>query len=135
MSTCIIIEKNERSDSMELSERVKNRREQLGLSQEDLAARMGYSSRSSINKIENGRPCSQKIIARLAEALNVSVPYLMGWEEEIEKNPVELAERHIEILMDEDLNEMFEDFKKLDSAKRKIVKDLVRNLANTKTEA
>lgn len=120
---------------MELSERVKNRREQMGLSQEDLAARMGYSSRSSINKIENGRPCSQKIIARLAEALNVSVPYLMGWEEEMEKNPVELAERHIEILMDEDLNEMFEDFKKLDSAKRKIVKDLVRNLANTKTEA
>ena len=71
---------------MELADRVKLRREELGLSQEDLAFRMGYSSRTSINKIENGRPCSQKIIARLAEALNVSIPYLMGWEEE-EKKP------------------------------------------------
>ena len=74
---------------MELAERVRIRREELGLSQEDLAFRMGYSSRTSINKIENGRPCSQKIIARLAEALNVSIPYLMGWEEEEEKTTVQ----------------------------------------------
>ncbi|MBO5319486.1 MAG: helix-turn-helix transcriptional regulator [Ruminococcus sp.] len=117
---------------MELSERVRLRREELGLSQEDLAARMGYSSRSSINKIEKGRPCSQKIIARLAEALNVRIPYLMGWEDEMEKNPVGMAERHIEILMDEDLSEIFDDFKKLDATKRKIVKDLVHSLAETK---
>ena len=71
---------------MELADRVRLRREELGLSQEDLAFRMGYSSRTSINKIENGRPCSQKIIARLAEALTVSIPYLMGWEEEEEKS-------------------------------------------------
>lgn len=67
---------------MDLATRVKRRREELGLSQEQLALRMGYSSRTSINKIENGRPCSQKIIARLAEALNVSIPYLMGWTSE-----------------------------------------------------
>ena len=71
---------------MDLANRVRLRREELGLSQEQLALRMGYSSRTSINKIENGRPCSQKIIARLAEALNVGIPYLMGWEEEKE-NP------------------------------------------------
>lgn len=67
---------------MNLAERVKWRREELGLSQEQLALQMGYSSRTSINKIENGRPCSQKIIVRLADALKVSVPYLMGWEDE-----------------------------------------------------
>lgn len=67
---------------MTLADRVRMRREELGLSQEELALRMGYSSRTSINKIENGRPCSQKIIVRLADALNVSIPYLMGWEEE-----------------------------------------------------
>lgn len=70
---------------MKLADRVRLRREELGLTQEDLAFQMGYSSRTSINKIENGRPCSQKIIVRLAEVLNVSVPYLMGWEEEEEK--------------------------------------------------
>lgn len=116
---------------MDLAARVKKRREELGLSQEQLALRMGYSSRTSINKIENGRPCSQKIIARLADALNVSIPYLMGWEEEIEKDPVGMAERHFEILMDEDISDIFEDFKKLNKAKREIVKDLVRSLAKT----
>ncbi len=116
---------------MTLADRVRLRREELGLSQEQLALRMGYSSRTSINKIENGRPCSQKIIARLADALNVSIPYLMGWEEELENNPAGMAERHIEMIMDEDLSDLFEDFKTLDAAKRKIVKDLVKSLAET----
>mgnify|MGYP003300338093 CR=1 FL=1 len=78
---------------MELGERVKLRREQLGMSQEQLALKMGYTSRTSINKIENGRPCSQKIIARLANALNVSVPYLMGWlPEDLEEEKNKLSE-------------------------------------------
>ena len=67
---------------MSLGEKVKSRREEIGLSQEDLALKMGYKSRSSINKIEKGRPVSQKIICRLADALDVSVAYLMGWESE-----------------------------------------------------
>lgn len=66
---------------MDLASRVRLRREALGLSQEQLAQRMGYSSRTSINKIENGRACTQKIIARLAVALNTTPAYLMGWEE------------------------------------------------------
>lgn len=74
---------------MKLADKVRQRREELGLSQEELALRMGYSSRTSINKIENGRPCSQKIIVRLADALSVSVPYLMGWEDEQGKKPTE----------------------------------------------
>lgn len=117
---------------MDLATRVRMRREELGLSQEQLALRMGYSSRTSINKIENGRPCSQKIIARLAEALNVGIPYLMGWEEEIQKDPVGMAERQFEILLDEDFVGMFDDFHILDESKRKIVKDLVHSLAETK---
>ena len=67
---------------MELGEKVKQRRIELGMSQEELAKKMGYSSRSSINKIEKGRPITQKIIVRLAKVLNVSVSYLMGWEDE-----------------------------------------------------
>ncbi len=38
----------------DLSTRVRLRREQLGLSQEELAQRMGYRSRSSITKLEKG---------------------------------------------------------------------------------
>lgn len=114
---------------MDLAGRVRQRREALGMSQEELAQRMGYSSRTSINKIENGRPCSQKIIARLAEALGVGIPYLMGWEEEIKENPVAAAERHLEILMDDEFVSMYEEFKRLDASKRKIVADLVHSLA------
>lgn len=36
----------------DLSGRIRQRREQLGLSQEELAARMGYRSKSSITKLE-----------------------------------------------------------------------------------
>lgn len=70
---------------MELATKVRVRREELGLSQDELAKRMGYKSRTSINKIENGRPVSQKIIVALADALGVSAAYLMGWEEDPEE--------------------------------------------------
>ena len=72
--------------SMDLANRVRQRREELNWTQEELAKRMGYKSRVSINKIENGRAVSQKIIVRLAKALGVSVAYLMGWDEK-EKSP------------------------------------------------
>jgi len=39
---------------LEIYKRIRARREDLGISQEELAKRMGYRSRSSINKIENG---------------------------------------------------------------------------------
>lgn len=67
---------------MDLGNRVRKRREELNMSQEDLSLKMGYKSRSSINKIENGRAVTQKIILRLAESLKTTPAFLMGWEEE-----------------------------------------------------
>ena len=46
-----------------------------------------------------------------------------------------MAELPFEILMDEDLTGLFDDFKKLDKAQKKIVADLVHSLAATKKEA
>lgn len=40
---------------MTLAERVKKLRIEMGMSQQELANKMGYSSRSSVNKIESGR--------------------------------------------------------------------------------
>mgnify|MGYP001435298141 CR=1 FL=1 len=40
---------------MELYKRIKARREELGMSQEGLATKLGYKSRSTINKIEMGK--------------------------------------------------------------------------------
>lgn len=67
---------------MGLADKVRIRRLELELTQDELAKRMGYSSRSSINKIEKGRNCRQSVIVRLAEALNTTPAYLMGWEDE-----------------------------------------------------
>ena len=77
---------------MELADRVKLKRQELEMYQDELASRMGYKSRTSINKIEMGRPVSQKIIVRLAESLGVTPSYLMGWEdEENEIRPIDIT--------------------------------------------
>lgn len=95
---------------MNLSERVKRRRLELRMTQDELATKMGYASRTSINKVECGREVGNKIIARLAEALDVSVPYLMGFD----ISPEEQAEQDASILMDDDLMEFVQEWRKLD---------------------
>ena len=117
----------------EIGTRIMERRQQLGWTQADLAFKMGYKTKSAINKIELGiNDVSQSKVVKFAEVLHTSVAYLMGWEEEIEQNPVGLAERHIEIIMDEDISDIFDDFKSLDQSQRQLVKDLVHSLAKTK---
>lgn len=63
--------------------RIKRRREYLEMSQEELAIKVGYKSRSSINKIELGeRDLTQKKIMLFAKALGTTPSYLMGWDDE-----------------------------------------------------
>ena len=65
----------------EIYERIKQRRQELGLTVEDLANKMGYKDKSSISKIENGKadiPTS-KVIA-FARALETTTAYLLGVE-------------------------------------------------------
>ncbi len=66
-----------------LGENIKNKRLQLKLTQEDLAKKLGYKSRSSINKIELGiNDISQRQILAFAKALNTTPAYLLGLENE-----------------------------------------------------
>ena len=66
---------------MEIGQIIKKRREELGISQEELALKAGYKSRSSINKIEvDGRGLPQSKIIAIANALKTTPAYLMGWE-------------------------------------------------------
>lgn len=61
-----------------IGDRIKQRREELNMSQEELAKRIGYKSRSSINKIElNLSDVPQKKVPEFAKVLNVSIGYLM----------------------------------------------------------
>ena len=63
----------------DLSSRIRQRREQLGLSQEELAARMGYRSKSSITKLEKGiNALPRAKLEELAAALDTTPAWLMG---------------------------------------------------------
>lgn len=65
-----------------IGDKIKARREELGMTQQQLADKMGYSSRSSINKIEsNLQDIPQKKIMQFAKELNTTVEYLMDWDE------------------------------------------------------
>ncbi|MCL2248644.1 MAG: transcriptional repressor LexA [Oscillospiraceae bacterium] len=66
-------------------ENIKNRRTELGLSQEELAEKMGYRDRSAIAKIEAGKvDIPQSKIEAFAKALNTTPAHLMGWVREVE---------------------------------------------------
>lgn len=62
-----------------VGERIRERRLQLGLTQEQLAERLGYADRTSVNKIEkSGRGFPQHKISRFADALDTTEVYLLG---------------------------------------------------------
>ncbi len=68
---------------MTIGKRIQIRREELGLTQEELAHRIGYKSKSSINKIElDIQQLTQSKIKQIADALRTTPGYIMGWEDE-----------------------------------------------------
>lgn len=82
---------------LELYRRIRRRREELDMSQDELAQKLGYKSRSSIYKIEKGiNDIPQSKIVAFAESLNTTPEYLMGWETEQAQRTVELTDNEIE---------------------------------------
>ena len=64
-----------------IGKRIKERREELGLTQLQLAERMGYTSKAAVCKVERGDDnITADRVSRFANALNCSESYLMGWE-------------------------------------------------------
>ncbi|MBR7184559.1 MAG: helix-turn-helix domain-containing protein [Clostridia bacterium] len=77
---------------MEFGKRIKARREAIGMTQDELAAKMGYSSRSSIAKIESGtNDIPQSKIVAFATALNTTTSYLMNWSDDPASSAYEQA--------------------------------------------
>lgn len=62
---------------MNTGERIKKRRTELRITQDELADKIGYKSRVSVAQVENGRAISQKVAKKYAEALKVPVAYIM----------------------------------------------------------
>lgn len=69
-----------------IGDRVKERRKELGLTQEEVAKKMGYKSQSTIAHIEDGtNDVTLPKVELLAKALQTTPGFLIGWEQEEEE--------------------------------------------------
>ena len=74
---------------MGIGDRIKQRRIELGMSQQEHATSMGYTSKSTINKIELGKnDVSQSKVVKFSKVLNTTPSYLMDWDLDDENNDV-----------------------------------------------
>lgn len=93
----------------EFGTRIRDRRLQLGMTQEDLAQMMGYSHKASVNRLEKGlNNLPQTKIALLADCLQVDVGYLLGFDNEEEDmrrgRPVDRIMDKLEQLNENEVN-------------------------------
>ena len=112
---------------MTVGDRIRRRREELEMSQDELAKRLGYKSRSSINKIErdaSGLP--QRKIADIAKALQTTPGYIMGWAENETSKKIDITtDVIIRMERDRDFSELVQKLYTLDNEKIKGVKAML----------
>lgn len=108
-------------------ERIRRLRQENNMSQDELAKKTGYTSRSTINKIEAGKiDISRAKIKVFADALGVTPAYLMGWEEESEQGyytDPEVAEYAEELRTNPELRVLF-------SSSRNLTKEQMQEAYN-----
>lgn len=88
---------------MTIGERIRAARKKKGLTQEELASRLGYKSKSSVAHIENGRDIPRSMVVRLAELLDTTPAYIMGWENGANPDAASSAD-------DEELDKLMEQY-------------------------
>ena len=67
---------------MTIGEKIYKKRTELGISQDELARKVGYKDRSSITKIESGeRDIRLNAVLKFAEALHTTPQWLMGYDD------------------------------------------------------
>jgi len=82
---------------MDISERIKNLRVNLKMTQTQLAKNAGLTS-AAISQFEAGtRKPSFDALSKLANAFNVSTDFLLGKKEE-EQNEIQIADEYIEMI-------------------------------------
>lgn len=69
-------------DAKEFGKRLQEQRKLAGMTQEELAGKIGLSSKDHISRIERGeRTCSLDLLVMLSNVLNVSTDYLLVGKE------------------------------------------------------
>lgn len=82
---------------MNLSEKIRNRREQLDLTQQQIGEYIGVS-KATIQRYESGeiQNLKQGHIEKIAEILKVSPGFLMGWEDDKGNPTKEYIKEYVE---------------------------------------
>lgn len=113
-----------------VSERILELMQKHDLSYGKLAEITGVP-KSALQRYATGetRKLSFDRLKIIADALGCTSAYLLGWEEEIKKDPVALAEKHLEVLMDDSFIQLYDVYKKLDAKQRKVLNNLAISLA------
>lgn len=116
---------------MTIGDRIRALRKQLGLSQRELAARLGYNDHTTLTRVEAGKvDLPQSRIAKVAEVLGVTPGYLMGWEEE----PEDFGALAAEVLKDPRLLQLVKGYMTLSDSDRDTVSAVVASLAAKKKD-
>lgn len=83
---------------MTTADRIRSRRNELKLTQLEVAQRIGLTSKAAICKIEKqGDDVTLKNVEKIAKALNCTPAYLMGWTDEPEENTKSREEEFTEL--------------------------------------
>ena len=95
----------------EIGKRIRSRREQLGMTQEELASRLGYKSKTTIAKLENGtNDIVQSKVTEFAKVLDTTPAYLMGWTQ-LDGNVVNEKEPELTARDEKDIAKILEQTK------------------------
>lgn len=116
---------------MKIGDRIKQRRKELRMSAEELGRRLG-KDRSTIYRYEQGfiENLPLDILEPIAEALQTTPQYLMGWQEVQKKND-RLSDIVLKMTEDEELLDLAEALSNLGFEKRQAVKPVLLALQVT----
>lgn len=115
----------------EVGNNIRKAREALGWTQEELAKRMGYKSKTTVNKVEKGvNDIPQSKIVKYARTLGVTPSVLMGWVTvETDQKASRIAKVANLLREDDVLLEMVETLAALSEEKRAVIRPLLTTLA------
>lgn len=122
-------------DDITLYQNIKRRRLQLGLTQSDLAKKLGYADKSAIAKIEKGMvDLPQSKIKAFADVLETTPAELMGWStwmEAFSGGAGSLSKRfesdYIDLIEDKDKSESREESYYTNPETAKIAQEIYEN--------
>ena len=111
-----------------VGQNILKRRKELKMTQEDLAKKLGYKSRSAIAKIETGNSdLPQTKVIDIAKALDTTPAYIMGWtrtEAEIDAD-MELLAR---IDRDEEFKKMARQYYAMSEKQQEYIRSMVETM-------